>query len=371
MLIWLDSSVLDADLNSNIDASHGLDCIIGSAHRGENFVIGERHILSELQKSAALSGTSRAVLGHLIANYSTLASFARTVNAKVIASHNKHAPLIKLGAEQWGASIESIGQVGISKAVLIGENLSDADLFEHAALQYRAANRFYGLVALTKLGGGGSTTPGCLQNHAVVEKKWVLCISDSDRLYPAQAKDLTAQKCEFISAAIGIVCSYRDIAPREIENIIPLAFFEEIVPATHTYAWDRHRQQVFTTTPQAHEYGDLKLGTDLKKIFSYGVGSPQRTFWIDIANRLSNAGIIPTGCLNGGGCANQHNGTPCGCIVVQGYGGKILEAVVEKLTLRTQQKSCEMISKDPNQAHWYSIGKQVFEWGCASPRMRV
>lgn len=371
MLIWLDPSVLDADLDTNINASHGLDCIVSSAHRGEHLVIGERHVISELQKRTALSSVSRAVLGHIAANYSILTSFSRTLSTRIVASHNKHVAPLKIDANQWGVAIEAIGQIGVSKAVLVTENLNDANLFEHAAMQYKAANKLPGTVALTKLGGGGSTTPDCLKNHAITEKKWVLCISDSDRLHPAQQKDLTALKCESIAATAGSVCGFTDIISREIENIIPLIFFEEAVPATHTYSWERHCNEVIDLTPEAHDYGDLKAGTLLNRIFDYGAGSPQQTFWMKIANKLSGAGLLPPDCLNGGVCANQHNAQPCNCILVSGFGDKILEIVVGKLSNRTPHKSCEMISNDPNQAQWYGIGKQVFEWGCAQPKIRA
>ncbi|HEV6966165.1 hypothetical protein [Roseateles sp.] len=370
MLIWLDPSVLDADLNANINATHGIDCIICSAHRGEHFVIGDRHTLIELQKNKALSLTSRAALGHIIANYANLAAFSRTLATRITASHNKHGAPLKINATTWELPIETIGQIGISKAVLVAENLNDAHLFEHAALQYKARGKLFGAISITKLGGGGSTTPDCLNDHVTKEKRWVLCISDSDRLHPEQSMDLTAQKCAAIAATFGTVCEYQDIKAREIENIIPFKFLEEAIPPTHAYPWDQHCKQVLTAAPEAHEYGDLKSGTDLRKIFAYSVGSPQKIFWINIANTLQKAGNISLNCLAGGTCASSKHGQPCTCIVIHGYGEKILEAVVDNLSKRTPQKSCEMIKNDPNQEHWFGIGKRVFEWGCALPRIR-
>lgn len=168
MLIWLEASVLGADLNANINAAHGIDCIICSAHRGENFVIGDRHTLIELQKNAALSSTSRAVLGHIIANYANLAAFARTLETRIIASHNNHVAPIKIGTNQWGLSIESIGQIGISKAALVAENLNDAHLFEHAALQYKARSKLFGAISIAKSAGAAPQPP------AVCRIMWVL-----------------------------------------------------------------------------------------------------------------------------------------------------------------------------------------------------
>lgn len=121
----------------------------------------------------------------------------------------------------------------------------------------------------------------------------------------------------------------------------------------------------------AHEYGDLKCGTDLRKIFSYSAGSPQKDFWTDIASKLGQAGNFPSNCLTNGVCANSDNGQACACIVVHGYGEKILETVVDKLSKRTPQRSCEIVSNDANHAHWFDIGKRVFEWGCALPKTRA
>ncbi|RZI59583.1 MAG: hypothetical protein EOP37_11225 [Rubrivivax sp.] len=371
MHIRLDSSLQNVDLSSDMTACSGLECILNAVRRGEHFVFGDRKTLTHLQKSQSLSLAARRVLSHIVSNFSTFAPLSRSLSIHVVISYDERKEPVRLSDHEWDVPLLFIGINGLAKAVLVTENLDDANLFEHAARQYATSNRIGCQIALTKLGGGGSTTPDCLMNAVVVERNWVLCISDSDRLHPGQEKDSTAKKCEGFAAISGAVCSYWDIPSREVENIIPLIFFEEAVPPTHSLAWERHRNEIFSQLPHAHHHGDLKFGVSLRKIFSYDANTPQKIFWTKVANDLATKGVFTSACLSSSQCATISTPSACQCFVVQGFGDKLLEAVVKLLGRRSVHRSCQAVASDPNATHWFEIGRRVFEWGFALPRMSV
>lgn len=369
MHIWLHTSLEGADLSLDMTALSALECILGAMRRGEHFVFGERQTLAKLQKNNFLSLSSRKVLAHIISNFATFAPLSRTVSYRVRITFDGQTGPLRLSADEWDVPLLYVGKYGLAKAVLVAENLDDAELFEHAAKQYAVSQSLTCPISLTKLGGGGSTTPDCLMNAAISERHWVLCISDSDRLHPGQERDSTAKKCEGVANIAGTVCNYWDIPSREVENIIPLGFFEEVIPTTHQKAWVRHRKEIYGKFPEAHHHGDLKLGVSLRKIFSYESNTPPRVFWAAVATNLSSAGIFTSGCISKNICNNSQ--PQCECIVVHGFGEKILEAVVKILNRRSVHQSCRIAETDPNATHWFDIGKRVFEWGCAMPRMSV
>lgn len=370
MHIWLDPSVASADLSLDMNALLGVESILGAMRRGEHFVLGSRSTLVQLQKTSALSLTSKRIVTHVISNLPTLTPLSRALKTRVIVSHTQDPKPSRKSEYEWAVPLAYIGQHGCSKAALVAENLNDANLFEHAARQYSTINRLGGTISLSKIGGGGSTTPNCLKYAVADEKKWALCISDSDRCHPTQQRDTTATKCAAIALSSDVVCSYWDIPSREIENIIPLAFLEEAVPPTHQAAWAKHRSSVYSALPAAHDFADLKLGMPLRKIFSYATATPPRAFWDEIVGAQHAAGLLKSDCLDNASCkAPAH--TPCSCVVIQGFGEKILESVVTSMNMRSVHKSCELTAKDPHCSHWFDIGQRVYEWGCALPRLSV
>jgi hypothetical protein len=371
MLIWLDESILSADLSKEVDACHGIENLFGAAHRGEHFVACDRKTLQALQQNQCLSAASKITATKILAEAATNIAFARTIRTKAIITHNREIAIKKKATGAIEVPLVNIGKNGLARTILLCENLDDAILFEQAALQHKVQHKLMGEVSIEKLGGGGSTTPGCFANLINTENKWVLCISDSDRLHPADNMDQTAQKCEELGSMLGRVSHFHDIRSRETENIIPLNFLSEAVPQTHLYQWERHTKFVFNISQDIHKFGDLKKGTSIAKVFTYQANTPERVFWDSSIKSLIDGGYLTSNCHDKEYCLAQAKSDSCNCMIVHGYGDKLLQTVNNKLKSRSPQKSVEAIKKDPNTQIWQEIGELVFEWGCAQPRMRA
>lgn len=370
MLLIIDPSVLDADLALDNDACHGITEIFAAVHRGEHYALGSRDTLANLATCGSLSLATRRTISTVLANLPTLGSISTQILTRIRVTHGKVKIRRRSGENEWEVSLCEVGVIGVRKAVLITENLDDAKAYEHAAKQYLVSKRMQGHVALERAGGGGSTTPSCLENHALNEGRWCLCITDSDRICPTDNMDVTAKKCSDITTRDLVIAQHFDLQAREVENVIPMTFIAESIPDTHRDAWDWHIGKLLEIRPDAHFYCDIKDGVTLRKVYSYPKNSPKRSYWEGIAGDLIRSAAIDSGCAKDGNCSKEA-GSHCQCYVTRGFGGKLLEGVLTFLDGRTVHKSEEMTRRDENRQQWMNIGQFVFEWSCAPRKTRL
>jgi len=370
MLLWIDQSVLTADFNADHEACAGISSVFDAHYRGEHYAIASRQTLVALSQCTSFSVVTKKVIESVLSNFSTLGAISSQVNLRLQVTHGKATLPTRISPAEWEIPLNIIGIQGIQKAVLLTENLEDATAYEHAAKQYLASLRMPGQVSLEKSGGGGSTTPDAFENHTRIEKRWCLCVTDSDRLYPGASMDSTARKCHQIADDQNIVASHIDLAAREIENIIPLTFLSEVIPKPHQALWEWHVDRLLAIRPDAHSYSDIKNGTTRKKIASYPHNTPKRAYWESVVRDLEGASALPSECVNGGNCQDNDE-NKCMCFVTHGFGEKLLELVNKRLADRASHQSETMIRRDSNQAGWLEIGKYVFEWCCSPKKMRL
>lgn len=370
MLIWIDPSVLTADLAADHDACHGISAIFAAVYRGEHYALGARDTLAALADNQNLSSVTRTTIATVQANLPTLGAIATQICTRLQVTHGKAANCRRATATEWEVPLKVVGIHGVRKAVLLTENLDDAKAYEHAARQYQVSIGMRGQVTLEKAGGGGSTTPECFENHACTEKQWCLCVTDSDRLCPTGHMDVTARKCNEIAEKDSIVASHIDLITREVENILPIAFLAEAIPPTHQALWDWHMDMFCRLRPDAHSYCDIKKGTSFRDILSYPANTPTRVYWDSVVTDLMRATALTSECLDLTECLRDEAGL-CQCYVAHGFGGKVLESVVAQLDSRSAHQSEKLTRRDPNRQLWMDIGRSIFEWGCAPQKTRL
>lgn len=371
MLIWIAPSVLAADFAADHDACRGITAIFDAVYRGEHYALGARSTLAALAENTNLTSATRATIATVLANLSTLGGITKQVSVRVEVTHDKKASCVRTGPTEWEMPLKEIGIHGVRKAVLLAENLYDAKAYEHAAKQYRVSLGIRSEIALEKAGGGGSTVPVPFENYANTDKRWCMCITDSDRLCPSDNMAAPAQKCSEIAKSDSIVALHIDLSAREIENILPLVFIAEAaVPHTHQKLWDWHTDKLCNIRFDAHHYCDIKKGTTFRQVLSYAVQTPKQIYWDRVTTDLKSAAALTGQCLEAGSCGREAHAT-CQCYVHPGFGEKVLELVVNYLGERTAHQSEKATRSDLNREPWMEIGRSVFEWGCAPPKTRL
>jgi hypothetical protein len=368
MLIWLDPSVLTADLSSDVNACHGVTAIFDAVYRGEHYAIGYRETLKALARNPHLSAATRSVISAVHSNLSTIGGISEVVSTKLVVTHNERVEPFKRADHQWEIPLRYLGVEGVRKAVILAEHLDDARVFEHAAKHYQAYSHISGRICFERVLGGGSTTPEVLSNLVGAEKRWCLCITDSDRLCPEDAMDLTARRCRLIAGNDHFVARHLDLLYREIENAVPLCFLNEAIPVTHKDLWAWHVSRFFALCPQAHRYCDIKLGTTRQKIYSYPAGSPKRLFWEAVLTTLVNASALTITCEEDD-CPN-FPAKKCDCNLTHGFGENLLDQILNFLDSFSPHNAEKRTRTDPLREQWLGLGRNVYEWGCAPAPMR-
>jgi len=370
MLIWIDPSVLTADLATDHDSCNGISEIFAAVYRGEHYAVGTRDTLVALAQNQNLSSVTRTTIATIQVNLPLLGAINSQIGTRIKVTHGGAATCRQVTTAEWEVPLREIGIRGIKKALILTENLNDAKAYEQAAKQYQVSIGMTGQVALERAGGGGSTTSDAFENHANIEKRWSLCITDSDRICPADNMDTMAQKCNGIASSNTNVASHVDLTAREIENILPIVFLAKAIPPTHQELWDWHMNKLYKLRSDAHFYCDIKEGITFKKILSYPANTNRRVYWDSVVTDLKQATALTSGCIDIGEC-KQDNNTPCQCYVTNGFGPKILESVIEQLDNQSAHQAETQTRRDPNRKPWMDIGHIVFEWGCAPLKTRL
>ena len=375
MLIWIDSSVLTADLSQDKNACSGITEIFSTAYRGEHFVLAARKTLASLAADVNLAAVTKTTIARIESNLSILGNVESQIATRVDVTYGMATRPTKTAENRWEVPLSQIGIVGTKKSVLLTENLDDARAYEHAARQYQVSLRLGGYIALEKAAGGGSTTSEVFENLVQQENKWCLCITDTDRFCPEENMGPTSQKCNNIAQGTGIVAKHIDIKVRELENTIPLAFLEKAVPVTHSDLWAWHIKKLYSTRQEAHFYGDLKSGITIKKLISYEKGTPRRNFWESVLADLGPAPALDIACAEMPDCRKNNQcltpGEPCSCYIFPGFGEHLIDSVLSILGENSPHKSEERTRRDPHRQIWMDIGRLVFEWAYAPDMTRL
>lgn len=87
-----------------------------------------------------------------------------------------------------------LSSANIQKTILLGENPSDGDIYEIFAKEYIKLNKSTLKIKLKIENGGGSTTGSTFARKISTNEELCLCILDSDKKFPSDARGATAKK---------------------------------------------------------------------------------------------------------------------------------------------------------------------------------
>lgn len=369
MLIWIHDSVISANLAEDDKACRGIAAILDAVSRGQHYVLASRQTLKALSENQQLASANRATARILLSNYTLLGSIPALVRFRIVVTFGKSKHVNKVGSEEWEVPLHMVADCCIHKSVLVAENLTDAGVFEQAARQYMAAKGIRTQLSVEKLHGGGSTIPKVFENHAVTEKRWCLCITDSDRICPNDSLSQAAEECKAIASDSSLVATHMDLPVREVENVIPIALLDEVIPPSHRDKWEWHTSKLCRIRRDAHSYCDMKKGLTIRKILDLADGSGQKRYWLSVARDLLDASALESDCLASGECSQKDPGL-CHCDVVYGFGDRMLDQILTILNSRGPHESERRVRHDLNRDTWFEVGQLVFEWACAPQEIR-
>ncbi len=368
MLVWLDESLETALGTVSTPIGAGFSAIFQVVYRGEHLVLGSRTLLQKLANDPGIAAHERHLARSLAAKLSQIALLEKGFNQRISVVHD-NGPALQRTANGWRIQLVEVGKRGIKPTVLLGEDISDVQLYVEAARHYIISQGSQQVLApradLRGAGGKGNVW----RTFAVTATKthdWCLCVTDSDKLTPLCKSSPLTRHIDSVEtnhqhSSIG---QHYVLPVREIENIIPLAFVDSSLENTEAEQnWNILVQQRATPLSILH-HADLKFGTSLSSIRKLDIKSPQRAIWDAEISRLSNISTVSGQC-NKKICPKEQSKTAtCSCFVTPAITEKLAEKVYDHIEKQGPHQSYKQIASDPNKNAWLHLGQQIFEWTC-------
>jgi hypothetical protein len=376
MLIWLDSSISSALTHSTTDTDAGFREIFQAIYRSEHIVLADRELLNQLSANNDFSLQDRKLLAALAKRITSFGDIEQYLSHKLAIVHDD-GPILRKVATGWEIQLGEIGRKGIHAATVLGEDISDVQLYTQAARHYLQEQKLLGSIVPhvdERMAGGKGNT---LRQFALLLKSakfWCLCITDSDKLthlcgeHPLSRR-LKSLAEHFETSAI----SKNYVLPvRELENIIPHNLTSRALENIDFAAFSAWQDLLDTRTTPIHivDHSDLKKGTSLHSIKKLDQESIQRKSWDDEIIRLQAKGFINVSCKHATCPREQNKLNTCECIVTPVISENIAGNVAQYIQENSIQKTLEAVKSSGNKEHWFELGKIVASWTCG-PRTRL
>ncbi|MGJ0489520.1 hypothetical protein [Methylobacter sp.] len=366
-MLWiLSSDVTEIDFSQDANSCAALENILSAVFCGYHVLKLTNADINKLrEQSSNFSGRSKAVI---LALSSQRFQKLPDIKYKATISKSCKAPIKKTNFE-WEIPFDSFSShAAANKTTILAEDYIDAALYNFAAKHYVTKNKLKGFeVSSRSEAGGGSRIKSVLETIVSRKEEICICVTDSDKYSPSASMSVTARDCSNIVSKSKWPVAHIATHARELENILPRKFINEVVDSHQQNEWQSIENVAKKFSPLL-PYIDIKEGTCMHWVLGLPKGSPCRTFWNKELQSAAIKSPCNHDCLDSQTC-EVGDSDKCNCVISQGVGTRIAEKVLDYLQKQSVAKSSEQVDKDLNQ-EWLSIGKEVFEWCCAAKPIR-
>jgi len=382
MYLFLHDNLSECDFSSNVKAIGAIDTIFSSAFDGCHIVGGDIGTLRALKEVPGFSRRTYDVLKKAINWFPQHSNFLNTFSHGVIIENGlKDVTRSDIFFNWWRIPLEICGDIKVlGQSLLLAENMIDCDMYVHAAEHYRMERRLNSLcVQPIPRGGGGSAIKVEFAAIASSKKNFCICVTDSDVFSPREnIESNNSNLCERIVKSTSWPVFHVSTEGRELENEIPHSFISQYV-VTEKEVKDRW-SKILSISANSKDtnvlkYADLKEGVSVWWIVNRNKGSYDFNYWKNALLEMPLLEDQPKLCLQENKCALniEDKDKLCpGCTVLPGISRKIADNINQWLKKFNVREAFQIIENgDPNKDCWLSIGKTVFEYCCASDKMRV
>ncbi|MFS8068637.1 MAG: hypothetical protein ACMG6S_19945 [Byssovorax sp.] len=377
MLIHIDGSAVTDATSGSATAGRSHTCI-------ENLLLAHfegNHIVSLLPDDAATlravpwSDRARRALDHAEENYSQIAGLRGDISWSLELGLG---PIFEAAAAEESngktvlrAPIHRFERVHTTAcSALLGENLTDAELFREFGLMRRADRRWEDVEMIHEPDGTGGSTFAPTYKQVADRGKILLAIADTDRRHPTSGVGDTYRKLEGEASGRPSYQRARALHTRTAEALVPLPVYLEAFQASHHHD-DAHIQgivarleQLLRSAPaEMRHHADFKRGITLYQIHNPKTEA-EGTYWRGIAETARRDQCsLPTAKE----CTKREE---CRCYVVDGLGDHALsDALAWLQNQRSKRRLAERFGLSQN-AELTALAEEVLAWGLAlSPVM--
>lgn len=368
--------ILEEDLK-NVDPSieyiqSGLAQLLYSVSSGKHAIASSPSTAKHLNNDKILP-IQKSILTKIYNQSSELIAQAQKSKFKIRVTSDFPEGIRSTSTNEWVISLRFLADNGVPDSTIIGEDLSDIDVFKICGEQYKAEKKIATKIHLKGINGGGASTPKVYEEEIKQNSSFAFCITDSDKIHPEKNHNTTSEKCKNTCADYlnidkkekGWVTTHEILTSREIENFIPINIVDDCIHSSRDPIIASNLsaiKEAITSNPMAWDYIDLKEGTKLGKIIQNKPG-----FWDQIIIKNTKLGLCNDLCVKNKECRNKDE---CTCQITPGISKKILDHIIEYLKTHSTHEMTKRASTSQNLENWFHIGELICSWGASFPKTR-
>lgn len=364
--MWI---LLDETLGSlkidNGNLRSALEQLLYSVSRGEHALAGKPGTVRELLKYE-FSPVPKAILKQVLDQAPSLMAGVNQALYRIRILADGTMP-IRHSQGEWRIPLEWIHVNGVPTSYVLGENARDAELFRASAQHQRALSRRGNAFRVDIGGGGGADTPLVLVTEIASKRRFILCITDSDKSCPDSPINHTSNECRKIVDGTNWVATHLSLSAREIENFVPINIIEDTINSLSPSEFDGRLEvlkSLLEINEDAWSYFDLKDGTSLRLAFA-----SSSEFWRLFVEGDHCKETSDPKCLIEEKCL-AHCREACKCQIAPPLGHRIIDRVRDYLANHSVHTIARRSSTSLNYSGWAYIGDIVCSWGAATPKLR-
>jgi hypothetical protein len=371
MLIFIHNSVVDkGDENSWDDETVvALENLATARREGKHIVMAKRETLEKIAQCSRLSEFSRNIYNKLYNESTQFYSYLSAVTKYIEIVNPCYEPQV---LRDSGKEIIKVhpsffnDSESVQKTILLGENLDDAVFYETIAKVCLRWKRINAQIECDRRGGGGSTISSDYINIQKLNKRFCLCIVDSDKIAPNGNLGSTASRLRKSDDPTCIKTQIFILDCRESENLIPNSILSKLYPGKQEKL--EALNIIKSISLEVRCFLDIKEGTYLNKILGEKT-TEIKDFWSDqIPQILNISDRINNSCQANWQCSS--NSGKCQCQISLGLGDKTLSKTVEYLKDNSPNEIARIV--DPSKhSDWEQIGQLVMDWCIAERSIRA
>lgn len=250
-------------------------------------------------------------------------------------------------------------------AALLGENLTDARLFQELGRMRRAERGWEAVDMIHEPRGTGGSTFASEYKVVADQGKILLAIADTDRRHPASGVGETYRKLEAEASGRPSYQRARALHTRTAEALVPLAVYQEAFRFPDDRGADPRHGIIARLTPllrsapaDMRHYADFKRGITLYQVENPKTEAEGR-YWRGIAETARRSQCTRATAEQ---CTNRDE---CGCYVVDALGDHALAAVLVWTQSRRSKKELAARFALAQSAELSALADEVLAWGLA------
>lgn len=381
MLILIDSSVVDKGDENTWDEETvlALEILATARREGKHLVIAERETLEKMARCSRLSQIARNVYTNLF-NHSTqnFRSYPSVVKRYIEVNlclepqvvENSGQQIIKVPPRFFNDS-ESV-----QKTILLGENLNDALFYETIAKVYLRWKRINAQIECDRRGGGGDTISREYINIQKLNKRFCLCIVDSDKIAPDGNLGSTASSLRKSDDPSCIKTQSFILDCRESENLIPNSILSELPLKGKPERLEALKvlQSISVVEEsislvEVRCFLDIKEGTRMKEIIDKKHPKVKEFWQLKFALIPKISDPIDNWCQTHWQCS-KNSKEECECKISLGFGKDTLSDTLKYLEEKNPHEIAKIVDRSKH-SDWEKIGQVVMDWCIAESPIRA